>query len=202
MTCTVSSCERKPVARGLCGRHYQRWRKFGDPLKRKSAANGEPLEYLQRIAASPDTSECIRYPFGIDPNGYGANITFNGRSQRPHRVVCHLRHGPPPTPSHEAAHSCGKGHEACIHPNHLRWATGAENCADKVDHGTDNRGERSATRKISAEQVLEIRALAGTISQREIATRFSISQANVSMIVTGRNWRTEQSNIRAAERVR
>jgi hypothetical protein len=29
--CSVDSCESQNVARGFCGMHYQRWRKFGDP---------------------------------------------------------------------------------------------------------------------------------------------------------------------------
>lgn len=32
-TCTIDECPSELVARGLCGMHYQRWRKFGDPLK-------------------------------------------------------------------------------------------------------------------------------------------------------------------------
>lgn len=30
MTCTVSRCDRKTIARGLCGRHYQRFHKYGN----------------------------------------------------------------------------------------------------------------------------------------------------------------------------
>lgn len=31
MTCAVDGCEGEVLARGLCGRDYQRWRKYGDP---------------------------------------------------------------------------------------------------------------------------------------------------------------------------
>jgi hypothetical protein len=31
-TCAVPGCRRAHAARGLCGRHYQRWRRHGDPL--------------------------------------------------------------------------------------------------------------------------------------------------------------------------
>lgn len=49
------------------------------------------------------------------------------------RHMCKLKNGDPPTPDHEAAHSCGNGKHGCINPNHLRWATDAENMADTVD---------------------------------------------------------------------
>jgi hypothetical protein len=46
--CSVEGCERAPVARGWCGKHYQRWRNHGDPLKvvpmseRKCTLKGQP----------------------------------------------------------------------------------------------------------------------------------------------------------------
>lgn len=36
LICAVDGCERPPTAaRGMCGRHYSRFRKYGDPLKVK-----------------------------------------------------------------------------------------------------------------------------------------------------------------------
>src|SRR5579859_4466599 len=38
------------------------------------------------------------------------------------RVVCEAYHGPPPTPQHEAGHTCPDGENArCINPRHLAW---------------------------------------------------------------------------------
>lgn len=34
-TCSVAACERKTLARGLCGKHYQRWKACGDPAGRQ-----------------------------------------------------------------------------------------------------------------------------------------------------------------------
>jgi hypothetical protein len=41
MICCVDGCESLAVARGWCGKHWQRWRKNGDPLAMLRRANGE-----------------------------------------------------------------------------------------------------------------------------------------------------------------
>jgi hypothetical protein len=43
--------------------------------------------------------------------------------------VCVAANGEKPTFSHEVAHSCNNG--KCINRHHLRWATRAENMADR-----------------------------------------------------------------------
>ncbi len=53
------------------------------------------------------------------------------------RLVCEWFWGPPPTPLHEAGHTCPKGENArCVHPLHLAWQTRAENEAHKRTYGT------------------------------------------------------------------
>lgn len=32
MVCSVSSCENPTIAKGLCSKHYQKWKKYGNPL--------------------------------------------------------------------------------------------------------------------------------------------------------------------------
>lgn len=59
-----------------------------------------------------------------------------------HRLVCAAFHGPQPSSAHEVAHGDGDGHNN--HKGNLRWATKAENEADKVGHGTARAGKPSA----------------------------------------------------------
>ena len=33
MTCRVEGCDRPAIKRGWCNRHYQRWRRYGDPMQ-------------------------------------------------------------------------------------------------------------------------------------------------------------------------
>lgn len=39
--CTVDGCERHREGRGLCSKHYQAWRRNGDPLVRRRNPAGE-----------------------------------------------------------------------------------------------------------------------------------------------------------------
>lgn len=80
--------------------------------------------------------DCLTWPFLKSPRGY-ARMHVNGRDKRVSRLVCEEAYGTPPTPDHHAAHSCGKGHLACVTKRHLRWATPVENAADKIIHGTN-----------------------------------------------------------------
>ncbi len=56
----------------------------------------------------------------------------HGRNLSPHRVVCYLMHGPPPTRSHEAGHTCPGGENPlCCNPAHVEWQTREQNEAWK-----------------------------------------------------------------------
>jgi hypothetical protein len=93
------------------------------------------------IAIHHKGEECLPWPFSEAAAGYG-RIVVDGKHTLAHRHVCTLVHGEPPTPKHEAAHSCGKGHEACVSGDHLSWKTHADNQADRLIHGTSNRGKK------------------------------------------------------------
>jgi hypothetical protein len=105
-----------------------------------------------------------------------------------HRLVCKAAHGPPPEGKPETAHSCGKGHLGCINPNHLRWASPKENNADKIAHGTANRGDRCNLAKLSEASVIEIKRLLGAVPNPMLAARFNISVAAINAIASGRTW--------------
>lgn len=56
------------------------------------------------------------------------------------RVVCEWYHGPPPSPDHEAGHTCPEGeNRLCVSPHHLRWMTREENERSKPPHRRRNR---------------------------------------------------------------
>lgn len=188
--CSIDGCKGNAHysacgCRGWCGKHYQRWQRLGDPLA-GGTFDGEPERYLSEVVLAYEGDECLPWPFGKS-GGYGT-IYIDGRSHLVHRRVCERVNGPPPTPEHDAAHSCGKGHEACCAKRHLSWKTHVGNMADKITHGTSNRGERHGSAKLTNGDVLAIRELQGQKLQREIAAQFGISTTCVSQIHRREIW--------------
>ena len=145
---------------------------------------GEPMRHL--LAHMWD--DCPRWPYARGKRGYG-HIQHGGKVVDVHRLVCELAHGPPPSPAHDAAHSCGKGHEGCFGARCLSWKTKVENRADSVRHGTMSRGSLHPISRLTEAQVQEIRRLRGQLSQTQIAARFSVSRGAIADIHTGRKWR-------------
>ncbi len=185
--CSVAACGKPATARGWCKVHYYRWKRNGDPVAGR-AAPGALRDWLQRHTNFSGI-ECLIWPFGINSSGYGV-VLFEGKRTTASRIMCFLAHGEPEDDRMEAAHSCGKGHEGCVNPKHLRWATHSDNQADRIGHGTSNRGENNGFAKLSDSDVLAIRAMAGELPQKEVAEMFGIAPCHVSKIQNGetRSW--------------
>ena len=72
----------------------------------------------------------------------------------------------------------------------LAYGTRQENEADKVRHGTSNRGERCGTAKLTAEDVMEIREkyATGNYFQYELGRQYNVSKAHMHRIVNRKVW--------------
>lgn len=105
---------------------------------------------------------------------------------RAHQLVAEAFIGSKPFDGAEVCHRDGTRHND--HVTNLRWDTRAANHADKILHGTANRGENSPGAKLTAAQVSEIRAryAAGGISQQALADEFGVRQPLVSRIISGK----------------
>lgn len=101
-------------------------------------------------------------------------------------LICLTFHGPRPSEQHEVAHLNGDSLDN--HAANLAWKTHAENEADKIRHGRTNRGTRQWQAKLTDQDVREIRRLAGTMRQADIAARFGIKQPTVSEIISRKKW--------------
>jgi len=137
-----------------------------------------------------DGDDCLIWPYSTT-RGY-AQVAIGRRLQKAARVMCQWVHGDPPTPKHEAAHSCGNGNKACVNPKHLTWKTRAGNHADAMLHGTAYINQRGVPRaKLTPSQAGEIRSLKGHVSQDKIAARFGVSHSTVAKIHRGELWRSQ-----------
>lgn len=95
-------------------------------------------------------------------NGYPQISLVSGSerlTRKINRLVAITFIGEPPTPKHLAAHNDGNPFNN--HVSNIRWATSAENAADKKIHKTVHHliadGETNSNSKLTAEQVQEIR---------------------------------------------
>lgn len=184
--CSIDQCENPSEKRGWCRAHYLRWYRHGDPEAGR-VANGEAKKFLQKALAYTG-DECLAWPHSRRSDGRG-QISWGGVPRLVSRVVCELAHGAPPTPAHEAAHSCGKGHEGCITPGHLSWKSSADNHADMVAHGTRDFGERNHAAKLRLIDVQDIREKHGKgMLQKHIAAIYGVSPSTVNDIICGRTW--------------
>lgn len=187
MACTVPDCSKPQIARGLCTAHYQRWKAHGEVYA------GRPVQDIGGAArwladhVGHQGDECLTWPYIRDARGYG-QAPFEGRQTSVQFAMCSLAHGPRPSPEHQAAHSCGKGHEACANPRHLSWKTQTENMADQIEHGTRAHGERHGRHKLTAAQVEEIRRIGRSERQIDIAARFGVRRETVGKILRGEKW--------------
>jgi len=186
--CAVDGCDKTTTAIRWCNKHYQRWLRHGDPLhgRDRKTASGEALAWL-KAHVNYVGDDCLIWPFARFPAGR-AKIAIGGKTKYAYRVMCEWVHGEPPTPQHEAAHSCARGHEACVHPQHVRWATSKENGQDMVAHGNSTRGPRNPQAKLAEADVITIRSLAGKVTQAKIAERYGLHPMHVHAIIARKVW--------------
>lgn len=159
------------------------------PATRRSpsdmVAGAKKTEAFIEAALMSAQEECLLWPYRLGGWGY-PEIIRSGKIFRVNRLVCQRAHGAPPTDAHEAAHNCGK--PECLNPRHLRWATHAENLADKLIHGTHNRGERHNFARLTETQVREIRAQRGLCPQVNLARMYGVSKGAIQNVMDGTTW--------------
>jgi hypothetical protein len=156
-------------------------------------------------------SACWVWMAGRDTGGYG-HLKSNARMIRAHRAAWVLANGQiPHDESHHGicvCHRCDK--RACVNPSHLFLGSNTDNARDKVAKGRCNSpkgdangarlhpeklvrhyGEANGIAKLTAAQVIEIRALyaAGGIGQYQLAERFGVNQAIISRIIHRQIWK-------------
>jgi hypothetical protein len=102
-----------------------------------------------------------------------------------HRLSYILHIGPIPD-GQFVCHRCDR--RDCVNPDHLFLGSAADNNGDRKAKGrnSDRRGASNTHSKLTDDQVLEIKSSA--LSGVELANRYNVSPATISMIKNGKIW--------------
>jgi len=156
---------------------------------RYMVSNMGRVKSLNRTVSTPQGPRAIRGMllrpyFNVD--GYLlVNLYINSKMRicRINRLVAAAFIGPCPE-GMECCHNDGSRTNNVV--DNLRYDTRVGNAADRLLHGTHQRGERSGNSKLTEAQVLAIRA--DTRLQGIIAEEYGIEQACVSKIKLRKSW--------------
>lgn len=126
-----------------------------------------------------------------DVGGYViVTMQTNGkpRAYKAHRLVLMTFVGPCPE-GEEGCHNNGIRDDNRL--SNLRWDTRRSNSADRVKHGTDNRGEKNALNKLTEQDVITMREKysTGLISLAGLAAEYRVTRSAVFHVVSRRTWK-------------
>jgi hypothetical protein len=116
------------------------------------------------------------------------NISFgpSSRQEKVHRLVLMAFVGECPS-GMVACHN--NGNHADNRLDNLRWGTPKSNEADKVIHGTHNKGERCGTSKMRLADVLcALKRYKGGESSKSIAKDYGVTANHIARIARGERW--------------
>ncbi len=123
---------------------------------------------------------CWLWQGSLSNKGYG-QIGHKGKIILAHRASYELHVGP--IEGKQVLHRCDT--PACINPDHLFLGTASENMQDMHKKGRGQHGSSHRWAKLTDSQVEEIKKRDG-LTQKQVAAKYGISQAAVSMIRNGK----------------
>ena len=109
------------------------------------------------------------------------NIYFRGKRYGCHRLMLMTHVGPPPSGIHQAAHLNGVRDDNRL--ANLEWKTPKENDRDKDVHGT-----RQDQKRLTAEQIAEIRAtppVMGEHTAEKLGQKYGVSDSCIRYVWRG-----------------
>ena len=183
--CSIEGCGRPVDARNLCGTHYKRWQKYGDPLRLSFGTAGPAVEkspeiYLRqrfesRIKKAP--SGCWLWTGGIygsrnAERGPRGALQIGGKIFSASRTSWRLYKGEIPEGLF-VLHDCDNS--LCVNPEHLYLGTQAQNMDDVAKR------RRSAHLKLTADQVRYIRDNP-QISLNQLAREYGVDPSSIAAV--------------------
>ena len=192
--CSIEGCQGSYECKGYCKRHYQRWRRHGDPLiSLRRAARPLADRFWTYVDKSTTPNGCWEWTGGRSRFGYGIMEGRNGKTiNSVHRLAYELQVGPIPS-GLEVCHTCDN--RPCQRGDHLFAATHLDNMRDMARKNRANRipsvqGSKAHNAKLTEAMIPKIRELKSKgIAQADIAATYDIDSAIISDILRGKRWK-------------
>lgn len=121
--CAIEGCDRKHFAADLCGSHYKRRWRYGNPDGGPRPQLNRPLMERLRDRFDESPTGCWLWRAGFDSMGYG-NLIIDRRTWRAHRAMW-VASGRELLDGFELDHLCCV--KRCVNPDHLEQVTHSEN---------------------------------------------------------------------------
>jgi hypothetical protein len=194
-TCSIPDCDGALLARTFCGKHYQRWAKYGDPNQVQVIHDDDERRFWSKVDKS---GTCWTWTGHRDKDGYGV-MQYRGSARRASRLAWFFTHGAIPPRDLHVCHTCDN--PPCVNPAHLWLGTNDENMADCTTKGRRPSGDRNGTRtkpetvrrgeahrwtKLTWEQVQSIRAeRAAGVPSSQLARAYGVSHGYINVLIRG-----------------
>jgi predicted XRE-type DNA-binding protein len=145
-----------------------------------------------------EDGDCWNWTGALQSCGVTPTMNYKRKVGAVRRFIL-LERGPAPAGRPIATYTCGN--PLCVHPEHTDWSKrkavqqrttqeqGHQNNAVRNKKIADKARQRG---KLTLELAQQVREADGT--QDEIAARFGVSQATVSVIKLGKTWRSYTNN--------
>src|SRR5262252_2328820 len=184
--CSVPYCQERCWGHGYCSRHYQAWRKYGDPTKVVQKQHHGLTLHERYDRYTKRGEECWQWIGHKDPNGYG-RLNVDGYPMLAHRVAYLVKYGSIPEGMF-VLHKCD--HPWCVNPAHLFLGTQSDNLQDMYDKGRDRkRGLKGSEHHRAKVDEVIVRAIRqSNESDIELGKHYGISRVTVNDIRKRRSW--------------
>lgn len=185
-TCSIPDCEKRYFARGWCSMHFTRAARHGSPEWHQPTFQ----ERFWAKVPKGKPGDCWEWAGARDSDGYGVFAVSHRIQRKAHRLAYEFGHGEI-TADMMVCHACDN--PPCCNSGHLFLGSAKDNSQDRdaKGRGTQLAGELCSWRKLTAEDVEEIRAkyATGRWLQRELAEQYGVSQTGIGKVVRRVIWK-------------